>query len=294
MPLSSMTGFAHADGMCGRYVWGWELKSVNARGLELRLRLAPGWDSIETSVRAQTAEMLSRGTIYAALSVRRDGAQVVRVNESALAAVLSTMRDIAARIDAAPASLDGILALKGVIEMIDEEEPEADRRAAEVAILAGLREALEGLAAMRRHEGEALARVLADRLDEIAALAKRADAVPGRRPEAIKARLAEQVRQLMEASDRFDPDRLHQEAILIAAKVDVREEIDRIAAHVAQARHLLAAGGTVGRRLDFLAQELNREVNTLCSKSNDFELTNTGLELKSVVEQFREQVQNLE
>src|SRR5205823_493293 len=142
----------------------------------------------------------------------------------------------------------------------------------------GLREALEGLAAMRRHEGEALARVLADRLDEIAALAKRADAVPGRRPEAIKARLAEQVRELMEASDRFDPDRLHQEAILIAAKVDVREEIDRIAAHVAQARHLLATGGTVGRRLDFLAQELNREVNTLCSKSNDFELTNTGLE----------------
>jgi uncharacterized protein (TIGR00255 family) len=294
MALSSMTGFARADGMCGRYVWGWELKSVNARGLELRLRLPPGWDPIETSVRARAAEMLSRGTIYAALSARRDGAQVVRVNESALAAVLSTMRDIAGRIDAAPPSLDGILALKGVIEVIDEEEPEADRRAAEVAILAGLRVALEGLVVMRRHEGEALARVLADRLDEIVALAKRADAVPGRRPEAIKARLAEQVRQLIEASDRFDPDRLHQEAILIAAKVDVREEIDRISAHVAQARHLLASGGAVGRRLDFLAQELNREVNTLCSKSNDVELTNTGLELKSVVEQFREQVQNLE
>ena len=147
---------------------------------------------------------------------------------------------------------------------------------------------------MRRSEGEALGRVLAARLDEIVALAERADAVPGRRPEAIRAQLAEQVAQLIEASDRLDRDRLHQEAILIATKVDVREELDRLSAHVAQARHLLASGGAVGRRLDFLAQELNREANTLCSKSNDIDLTNAGLELKSVVEQFREQVQNLE
>jgi uncharacterized protein (TIGR00255 family) len=295
MALSSMTGFARADGMCGSYVWTWELKSVNAKGLELRLRLPPGWDPIETPVRTQAAAMLSRGTIHGALSVRRDGvAQVVRVNESVLAAVLCAMRDIACRIDAAPPSLDGILALKGVIEVIDEDEREADRRAAEVAIVAGFGEALEALAVMRRHEGEALGRVLAARLDEILALTEHAEAVPGRRPEAIKARLAEQVTQLIEASDRFDPDRLHQEAILIAAKVDVREELDRLSAHVAQAHHLLASGGAVGRRLDFLAQELNREANTLCSKSNDVGLTNTGLELKSVVEQFREQVQNLE
>jgi uncharacterized protein (TIGR00255 family) len=139
-----------------------------------------------------------------------------------------------------------------------------------------------------------LHRVLASRLDALAALAARAESTPGRRPEAVRARLADQVAQLLEASDRFDADRLHQEAILIASKADVREELDRLAAHVSQARALIEAGGPVGRRLDFLAQELNREANTLCAKSNDVELTNIGLELKSVVEQFREQVQNLE
>jgi uncharacterized protein (TIGR00255 family) len=295
MPLSSMTGFARADGASGAYVWAWELKSVNAKGLEVRLRLPPGWDSIDAPVRARAAAALSRGTVNGTLSVRREGvAPVVRVNEPVLAAVLSTIRDISHRIDAAPATLDGILSLKGVIEVIDEDEREADRRAAEGSVIAGFDRALAGLGEMRRHEGEALGRVLAARLDEIAALATRAEAAPGRRPEAIKARLAEQVAQLIEASGRFDADRLHQEAILIATKVDVREELDRLAAHVAQARHLLAQSAAVGRRLDFLSQELNREANTLCSKSNDVELTNIGLELKSVVEQFREQVQNLE
>jgi len=147
---------------------------------------------------------------------------------------------------------------------------------------------------MRRLEGEALGHVLTRRVREIAVLAKRAEAAPGRRPEAIKARIVEQVAMLLDASDRFDPDRLHQEAILIASKADIREELDRLASHVAQVERLIADGGPIGRRLDFLAQELNREANTLCSKSNDVELTNIGLELKSVVEQFREQVQNLE
>ena len=155
-------------------------------------------------------------------------------------------------------------------------------------------ETVTALAAMRRHEGEALRQVLTQRVGEIAALAARADAAPGRRPEAIKARIAEQVATLLDASNRFDPDRLHQEAILIASKADIREELDRLASHVAQVGRLMADGGAIGRRLDFLAQELNREANTLCSKSNDVELTNIGLELKSVVEQFREQVQNLE
>ena len=295
MALSSMTGFARADGVCGTYVWVWELKSVNAKGLELRLRLPPGWDAVDAAVRSRTTQALSRGTVNGTLSVRREGiAPVVRVNEPVLAAVLATMRDLALRIDAAPATLDGILALKGVIEVIDEDESEADRRVAEAAVIAGYAAALAGLGDMRRHEGDALGRILGARLDEIAALAALAEAAPGRKPELIKARLVEQVAQLVDASDRFDPDRLHQEAILIATKVDVREELDRLSAHVTQARHLLASGTVVGRRLDFLAQEFNREANTLCSKSNDVELTNIGLELKNVVEQFREQVQNLE
>jgi len=295
MALSSMTGFARADGVSGAYVWAWELKSVNAKGLELRLRLPPGWDVVEAPLRARAGEALARGTVHANLTVQRAGvAPVVRVNEPVLAAVLSTMRDVARRIEAAPPAIDGILALKGVIEVLDEDEREEDRRAAETAISAGFTTALESLAEMRKREGSALATVLRARLDEIAALAARAEAAPGRKAEAIKARLAEQVAALLETSSRFDPDRLHQEAILIASKADIREELDRLTAHVAQARRLIDAGGPAGRKLDFLSQELNRESNTLCAKSNDVELTNIGLELKTVVEQFREQVQNIE
>jgi uncharacterized protein (TIGR00255 family) len=181
-----------------------------------------------------------------------------------------------------------------VIEVVDEDEREEDRQAAEAAVIAGFQATLAELADMRRREGATLGQILAQRLSEIAALTARAEAVPGRQPEAIKARIAEQVETLLGASDRFDPDRLHQEAILIASKADIREELDRLASHVKQGRKLIADGGAVGRRLDFLAQEFNREANTICSKSNDVELTNIGLELKTVVEQFREQVQNLE
>jgi uncharacterized protein (TIGR00255 family) len=219
---------------------------------------------------------------------------VVRVNEPVLAAVIATVKSLAGRIDAAPPRLDGILSLKGVIEVVDEDEKEEDRRAAEAAVVAGFHATLAELVDMRRREGAALGQILSQRLSEMATLAARAEAVPGRKPEAIKARIAEQVATLLGTSDRFDPDRLHQEAILIASKADIREELDRLASHVTQGRRLIADGGAVGRRLDFLAQELNREVNTICSKSNDVELTNIGLELKTIVEQFREQVQNLE
>ena len=294
-PLSSMTGFARRQGVAGPYGWAWEIRSVNAKGLDLRLRLPPGWDAVEGPVRASAAQILARGTVYGTLTVERQGvAPSVRINEPVLAAVLATVKGLAGRVDAAAPRLDGILSLKGVIEVIDEDEREEDRRVAEAAVIAGFRATVAELAAMRRHEGEVLGQVLTQRVREIAVLAERAEAAPGRRPEAIKARIVEQVAMLLDASDRFDPDRLHQEAILIASKADIREELDRLASHVAQVERLIAGGGPIGRRLDFLAQELNREANTLCSKSNDVELTNIGLELKSVVEQFREQVQNLE
>ncbi len=295
MALSSMTGFARGHGVCGPYAWAWEVKSVNGKGLDLRLRLPPGWDAIEVPVRARAAETLARGSIQANLTVERTGVQpVVRVNTAVLEAVLATVRQLAPRIEASPPSLDGLMALKGVMEVGDVEEREEERRAAETAVTAGFAEVIGALADMRRHEGAALGRVLEARLGEIAALAQRAELVPGRRPEAIRVRLAEQVATLLAQSDRFDPDRLHQEAILIAAKADVREELDRLAAHIAQAQLLIGQGGPIGRRLDFLAQELNREANTLCAKANDVELTNIGLELKAAVEQFREQVQNVE
>ncbi len=295
MALSSMTGFARGHGVSGSSAWAGEIKSVNGKGLDLRLRIPQGWDSIEVPVRARAAETLTRGSIQAALTVDRSGAQpVVRVNTAVLDAVLATIRQLSGKIEAAPPSLDGLLALKSVIEVSDSEEREDERRGADAAVINGFAEVIAALGEMRRHEGAALGRVLAARLGEIAALAKRAEDVPGRRPEAIKARLAEQIATLLAQSERFDPDRLHQEAIMIATKADVREELDRLAAHVAQAQHLIAQGGAVGRRLDFLAQELNREANTLCAKANDVELTNIGLELKATVEQFREQVQNVE
>jgi uncharacterized protein (TIGR00255 family) len=295
MALSSMTGFARGHGVSGSYAWAWEVKSVNGKGLDLRLRFPPGWDAIEVAVRAQAAERLARGSIQANLTVERSGAvPVVRINAAVLDAVLTTLKELAPRVEASPPSLDGLLALKGVMEVGDAEEREEERRSAEAAVTAGFAEVLGALAEMRQREGAALGRVLAARLGEISALALRAEATPGRRPEAIRARLAEQLATLLAQSERFDPDRLHQEAILIATKADVREELDRLAAHVAQAQLLIGQGGPIGRRLDFLAQELNREANTLCAKANDVELTNIGLELKAAVEQFREQVQNVE
>jgi uncharacterized protein (TIGR00255 family) len=295
MALSSMTGFARGHGVAGAYAWSWEIKSVNAKGLDLRLRLPPGWDAVEVPARTRATAQLSRGTVYANLTVERKGvAPTVKVNEPVLNAVLATLKSLSGKLDAAKPTLDGILALKGVIEVIEEDEREEDRRAAETAILAGFEKLLADLVAMRREEGATLGRLLSARLAEIAKLADRAEAAPGRKPEAIKARLAEQVATLLSASTRFDSDRLHQEAILIASKADIREELDRLASHVAQVQKMIADGGPIGRRLDFLAQELNRESNTLTAKANDTDLTNIGLELKSVVEQFREQVQNLE
>jgi uncharacterized protein (TIGR00255 family) len=295
MALSSMTGFARGHGVSGSYAWAWEIKSVNSKGLDLRLRLPPGWDAIEGAVRASAAEALARGSIQASLTVERAGAApVVQVNPAVLETVLATVRQLTTRVEASPPSLDGLLALKGVMEVSDAEENAEERRSAETAAIAGFAKTVAALVEMRAHEGTAVGRILAMRLDEIAALSRRAELAPGRRPEAIRARLADQVAILLSQSDRFDPDRLHQEAILIATKADVREELDRLTAHVTQAQLLLKQGGPIGRRLDFLAQELNREANTLCAKANDVELTNIGLELKATVEQFREQVQNVE
>jgi uncharacterized protein (TIGR00255 family) len=295
MALSSMTGFARGHGVAGAYAWNWEIKSVNAKGFDLRFRLPPGWDAVEVPARTRAAEKLSRGTIYANLTVERKGvAPTVKVNEPVLNAVIATINQLTGKIDAAAPTLDGILALKGVIEITEEDERPDDHREAEAAIIAGFNQALAALVTMRNEEGATLGRLLAARLDEIAALTARAEAAPGRKPEAIKARLAEQVATLMSASERFDSDRLYQEAIMLATKADIREELDRLVSHVAQAQKLIGEGGAMGRKLDFLAQELNRESNTLTAKANDVELTNIGLQLKSVVEQFREQVQNLE
>lgn len=293
-PIRSMTGFARVAGASGAWRWAWELKSVNSKGLDLRLRLPPGFDAIETEARARLGKALARGAVQVGLQATREAAApTVRVNEDMLAALLAAVARAPRVEGVGPATMDGLLGVRGVIEVSEGGDDEAALAAVRAGALASLDEAIVALAAMRRVEGEALEIVLRRRLDRIAELAEAADANPERKVEAVRARLAEAVARLDETG-RFDRDRLHQEAILLATKADVREELDRLKGHVAAARDLLDAGGPVGRRLDFLAQEFGREANTLSAKSNHPSLTAQGLELRAEIEQLREQVQNIE
>jgi uncharacterized protein (TIGR00255 family) len=290
-----MTGFGRADGAAAGYRWTWELRSVNGKGLDMRLRLPSGFERLDLPTRERSAKLLSRGNIQATMTVWRDGAsEKLVVNEDVLAGVIAAMERIGSRLSVQPPTLDGLLAVRGLIETAEPiDDPEA-QAALDDAILANFDAALSDLVAMRAREGSAIAGMLQLRLDEIARLTSAAEGSPARTVEAIRARLTEQVAALIDAAPALDPDRLHQEAVLLATKADIREEIDRLQAHVEAARTLLAEGGPVGRRLDFLAQEFNREVNTLCAKAGDRSLTAIGLELKAVVDQLREQIQNLE
>lgn len=289
-----MTGFGRSQGQAGAWTWTWEIKTVNARGLDVRLRLPPGFDAIDGAVRARIAGRIGRGACNAALSATRaDAAPQIRVNRPALDSLLAAIADVPTGKGLRRASLDGLLAVRGVIEVAEPQDSDADRAVLHAAALAGLDEALDALGAARQAEGLALHRVLVDRIARIGMLAEKAEDAPGRAPDAVRARLARQIEALGQANG-LDSARLHQEAVLLAAKSDIREELDRLLAHVTSASAMLAKGGAVGRRLDFLAQELGRESNTLCAKSNDPGLTAIGLDLKVEVEQFREQVQNIE
>ncbi|MDJ1159677.1 YicC/YloC family endoribonuclease [Chelatococcus sp. SYSU_G07232] len=295
MTIASMTGFAREAGITGPYRWAWELKTVNARGLDVRLRTPPGYDALGEEARQTIGKAIGRGTCHAGLTITRSEAEpTVRVNENVLGALVAAVGRMTLPAAVGPASLDGLLAVRGVVEVVENADDEALAEALLADLRAALARALDALLAARRGEGAALSTILLNHLDGIAHLTEAAELCPARRPEAIRARLAEQVASLVEANGGLDPQRLHQEAVLLAAKADIREELDRLRAHVAAARALLAEGGVIGRRLDFLAQEFSREANTLCAKANDVSLTTIGLDLKTVVEQFREQVQNVE
>ncbi len=295
MSLRSMTGFARADGTATGYRWTWEIRSVNGKGLDIRLRLPTGFERLDPPARERCAARLTRGNIQSTLTLVSDStANRIRINEEVLGEVLAVMEQIRGRIDVQPPTLDGILSIRGVVEAAENELDEATRTALDEEILRSLDQALADLVTMRAREGQAIGVVLTARLTEITRLVKAAEASPARTPDAIRARLAEQVAALLDAAPALDPDRLHQEAVLLATKADIREEIDRLDAHVMAATEILAEGGPVGRRLDFLAQEFGRETNTLCAKANDRSLTAIGLELKTVVDQLREQIQNLE
>jgi uncharacterized protein (TIGR00255 family) len=295
LPLSSMTGYARASGGVEGAGFTCEIKSVNGRGLDIRMRLAPGLDALEAELRRRVSQALSRGSISFTLNLDRSGSggELV-INQQALGTVLAAIQVLSAQTDADRPRLDGILGLKGVLEQKDSPlDPDAEE-ALTAAILTAADAAVADLVRSRRLEGERLTSVLIERVDEIETLTQLAEAHPSRSREIILARLRLQIADLNEAGIGVSEDRLAQEALLLATKADIREEIDRLTAHVAAARQLIAAGGPVGRKLDFLSQEFNREANTLCSKSNAVDLTTIGLDLKAAIDQLREQVQNIE
>jgi uncharacterized protein (TIGR00255 family) len=291
-----MTGFARSEGSQDGTSWAWELKSVNSKSLDVRLRLPPGFDHLEPTLRTSLLQRLKRGAVSATLSVTREAGAGggLRVNRAALDQILALADELSGRIEAAPPRLDGLLALRGVLEPATEEEAPAARDAHSAVFLSGWETALASLVVMREAEGERLAAVLRERLAEMTALAATAEASAAAQPAAIKARLRTLVTALLDASPALPEERLAQEAALLVARADIREELDRLAAHLAAARDLLREGVAIGRRFDFLCQEFNREANTLCSKSADVELTRIGLALKAAIEQLREQVQNIE
>ena len=296
MTLQSMTGFSRAAADHDGVSIAWEVKSVNGKSVELRLRLPPGFERLEPAVRQAVQKRFARGNFQATLTLGKAGLQQAQpvVNEAFLKDVAGLAQRLQEQFGVAPASADGLLSLRGVLDLPEPIENEEFRAAFDAALLAAFNDALAGLETARRAEGEALKALLLGHVDVIEGLTLRAEADPSRDPALIRQKLAEQVRLLMDAPANLDESRLHMEAAFLATKADIREEIDRLKTHVASARSLLGSAGAVGRKLDFLAQEFNRESNTLCSKSNAATVTAIGLELKAVVDQFREQVQNLE
>ena len=291
--VTSMTGFARAEGDRLGIAWAWELKSVNGKSLDLRLKLAPGFDTLEPQLRAALAGRFRRGNFSASLMVTRTAPAVVRVNRETLAQLVSLMNELAGEIEAAPPRIDGLLALRGVVEMV-EDEPEAVLEERRYAVLDSWGFALDRLAEARAEEGARLGVVLQSQLSELDGLVEAASECAAAQPAAIRQRLLTALAGLSDLVPGMPDERVAQEMALLIARADIREELDRLRAHIEQAADLLKQDEAVGRRLDFLCQELNREANTLCSKSADIELTRVGLSLKAAIEQFREQVQNIE
>ncbi|MDE3114007.1 MAG: YicC family protein [Pseudomonadota bacterium] len=295
MSIISMTGFAESHGTRGSLRWRWEVKSVNGRGLELRLRMPPGFESIEAAARMLANERFRRGNLQATLTLEpQEGGRGLKIDAVALAAAVKIAQEIAAETDLQPARVDGLLALKGVIVQDEAQAPDpAERADREAAIVESLAAALDSLRRARRSEGTKLSSVLGAILGDVERLTHEAANLAAVQPKALRDRLEAQIKDML-GTNAIAEDRLAQEAALLAVRADVREELDRLKAHLQEAQALMGSGEAVGRKLDFLSQEFNREANTLCSKSSDIQLTKVGLALKAAIDQFREQAQNVE
>lgn len=295
--LSSMTGYAQGRGTAVGHSFQIDIRGVNARGLDLRLRMPSGFEEFEAYMRKQAASRLSRGAVSISILVQREESHGrISINEQALASVLEAARRLSEEYEITPASADGLLGLKGVIETAETKLDDDERANLLEALKGTFAIALDDFIAARHEEGARLAEVLHDQITRIEQLTEQANAHPSRSRAAILQKLSEQMQALLEDEQGrgLNEQRLHQEAAILATKADIREELDRLHAHVAAARDLIEKGGPVGRKFDFLTQEFNRESNTLCAKSNAVELTAIGLDLKAVVDQMREQVQNVE
>lgn len=293
MALSGMTGFGRAEGALGDWTWAVEARSVNGRNLETRFRAPPGFDTLERLAREGSQARFQRGQVNVNVQARRlEGAGAARVNVEQLERYLSVIEPYIREGRASPPAADGLLALRGVIEAAEAEDEAEARAALEQAIAGSIALALDSLKVARLEEGASLTPVLSGLIDRVEALVAEAEAEAGTQPAAIKDRFTRRLTELL--GQAASEERIVQEAAAMAVKADVREELDRLTGHVAAARALITGDGAAGRRLDFLTQEFMRETNTLCSKSATPALTAVGLEMKAVIEQFREQVQNVE
>jgi uncharacterized protein (TIGR00255 family) len=295
MTISSMTGFARANGSNPSSSWQWDLRSVNGKSLDVRFRLPPGLEHIEAAARSIIAASFKRGNVQASLTFEQHqtGNSIV-IDEAALEHAIVLSERLRKRLAGSEPNIEALLGLRGIFEIAPQSISEEEAVQRDTNCLQALEEAAVKLKAARQEEGAKIKQILSNALLRIAELIQQAKDNPARKPGTIRARLQEQVDRMLAASTAFDPARLHQEAVLLATKFDIQEEIDRLVAHVSAAQQLLASTEAIGRKFDFLSQEFNREANTICSKSNDIALTNTGLELKTIIDQLREQVQNIE
>lgn len=295
MALSSMTGFATSSGEKDGLNWQWEIKSVNGKALDLRCRLPSGFETLEATARSILAQHIKRGNLQVTLSLSGSvSREAIVVNEAVLEQVLAIAEKLRERIGGVPLSAVDLLGLRGVLDVVQSAQTEAEIAARSTDVAGSLEKAAVALDVARRAEGARLANVILAQLEKIESLVVAARDCPARSVEAIRLRLQEQIARLLDTGAGFDKDRLHQEAILIATRADIQEELDRLFAHLEAARALMVSPEPAGRKFDFLAQEFNREANTLCSKALDKTLTAIGLELKTVIDQMREQVQNIE
>jgi uncharacterized protein (TIGR00255 family) len=295
--IKSMTGFASGKGEFGPHSWTWELRSVNGKGLDMRIRVPDWLTGLEAALRAVLSKSLSRGNVTLSLRISRDESQPdLALNTVAMSAALDALQQTQAMAEArgmelAPSKASDLLTLKGMLDA----GAEADDPAPLVAqMTTEFTPLLAAFLEMRQTEGEALAAILASQLDQVAALTSKAAELAEQRKDKMAEALRENLSRVLDNAQGVEPERVAQELALIAVKADITEEIDRLSAHVTAARDLLAQDGAVGRKLDFLMQEFNREANTLCSKAQSADLTSVGLELKAVIDQMREQVQNVE